>query len=160
MIITVGIYFFFLAGGSSASGALLTNKILEDFKQLFLNQQSCDVILRVQGQEFQAHKLILRARSPVFASLFQNDKATAVVDIEDCNPSIFSDFLRFIYCQELDRLSEENVSSLLAAADKFGVSDLRTKCLEFMKEKFNVHILDDTAAPRHSETESIQLAAA
>lgn len=141
----------------------MTNKILEDFKQLFLNQQSCDVVLRVQGREFQAHKLILTARSPVFASLFQNDtkeKATAVVDIEDCNPSIFSDFLCFLYCQELDRLSEENVSSLLASADKFGVSDLRTKCLEFMEEKFNVHILDDTVAPRHSETESIQLAAA
>lgn len=139
------------------------DKFLEQLKYSFLNHQNCDVILRVQGRDFQAHKVILTAHSPVFASLLQNDteeKATAIVDIEDCSLSTFSDFLYFLYCPETDRLSKENVLSLLAVADKYGVSELRTKCLEFIKEKISAHTFGDTLASCHSETESIQLAAA
>lgn len=139
------------------------SKILQDFKSLFLKQENCDVVLRVKGQEFPAHKAILIARSPVFASMFRYDmkeKQTGIVDIEDCDPSSFSDFLCFLYCEEVNNLSEENVYSLFTAADKYGVPDLKEKCTEFMKEYLSIDTFCEiiTLALQHSETELINFA--
>lgn len=136
------------------------NKILQDFKSLFLKQENCDVILKVKGQEFPAHKAILIARSPVFASMFRNDmkeKETGILDIEDGDPSTFSDFLCFFYCIEADNLSEKNVFSLFTAADKYDVPDLRAKCIEFMKKMLSIDTFCEviTLALQHNETELI-----
>ena len=43
----------------------------EDLGSLLESRTFCDVSIVVQGVEFQAHKLILAARSPVMASMFQ-----------------------------------------------------------------------------------------
>lgn len=95
----------------------MKSKILEDFKQLVQNQENCDVVLRLRGREFQAHKEILTARSPVFTSAFRNDmkeKTTGIVDIEDCEPSTFPDFLRFLCGEDAHALymKTHSVSSL------------------------------------------------
>ena len=95
----------------------------------------------MKGQEFPAHKLILKARSPVFASMFRsdaNEKRSNVVDIDDCDPSIFSDFLYFLYGGSIEyhsRDNDENLSkacNLFTLADKYNVGELRSQCWEFM----------------------------
>lgn len=139
------------------------NKVPQDFKEFFLKQEGCDVLIKVKGVQFSAHRTILSARSPVFASIFRNDmkeKSTDTIHIEDCHPSSFSDFLCFLYCGDIQNLSTENVFSLFIAADKYGVSDLRTKCIEFMKENLSVDTFCDTItlALHHFETELIKLA--
>lgn len=116
------------------------------------------MVLRVKGQEFPAHKIFLVARSPVFASMFQNDmkeKETGIVDIEDCNPSSFPTFLCFLYCEDADSLSKENVFSIFTTADKYDVPDLKAKCIEFMKENLSVDIFCETItlALQYTETE-------
>lgn len=128
------------------------NKVLHDFKELFLNQKDCDVILRVDGQDFRAHRTILAARSPVFESTFQNEmkeNTTGTVDIEDCDPSCFPDFLCFIYCGDVDAISKTNVFGLFTIADKYDVQDLKSKCVEFMKENMSVDTFCDTIALAH-----------
>lgn len=125
-------------------------------KELYFKQEQCDVILKVKGQEFQAHKAILIARSPVFASTFQNDmkeKSVGIVNIEDCDPSSFSYFLCYLYCGSLNNLSMGNVFSLFAAADKYDIQDLRLECLEFMKKNLSVDNFCDiiSLALRYSE---------
>lgn len=142
----------------------MKSKILQDLDQLLQNQESCDVVLRVKGQEFPAHRAILTARSPVFASAFRSDmkeKATGIVDIEDCDDSTFPSFLRFLYSGDVQGLSSKNVFSIFFAADKYDVSDLREKCLEFLKENLSVDTFCDTLALalRHSETEMVRSAA-
>lgn len=138
------------------------NKILNDLKELFLKKEDCDVIIKVKGSEFPAHKLILRARSPVFASTFRNnmkEKSTGIIEIDDCNPDSFSNFLSFLYSGDIDNLSVENVFSLFTTSDKYDVQDLKTKCLEFMRENLSVDTICDTIrlAVLHSETELIEL---
>lgn len=88
------------------------------------------------------------------------EKATGVVDIEDSDPSTFSAFLRFLYYGDVESLCDDNAASLFTVADKYDVSDLREKCLEFMKENLSVDTFCDTLtlALRHSETELIRLA--
>lgn len=130
---------------------------------MFLNKDHCDVVFRVKGHEFPAHKAILSARSPVFASAFRSDmkeKATGIVDIVDYDPSSFSDFLYFLYCDNVDSLSEGNVFSLFSAADKYDVPDLRTSCMEFVKQNLSVGTFCETIilALRHTELELIHLA--
>lgn len=138
------------------------DKLLKDYKELFRQKEDCDVIIKVKGVEFPAHRIILKARSPVLASTFRTDmkeKATGVVDVEDCDPSTFSDFLSFLYCGELDSLSEDNVFSLFTTADKYDIADLRTVCLKYMKENLSVDTFCDTItlALQHSEAELIAL---
>lgn len=137
------------------------DKVLHDLKELFLKKENCDVVIKVKGQEFPAHKIILEARSPVFASTFRNDmkeRATGIVEIEDCDPSCFSNFLCFLYCGD-GGISQENVFSLFTVADKYDVQDLRTKCLEFIKNNLSIDTFCDTItlALQHSETELIKL---
>ena len=88
------------------------------------------------------------------------EKATGIVDIEDCDPLIFSSFLCFLYCEDVDSLSQENVFGLFTAADKYDVQDLRTICMKFMKENLCVDTFCETItlALQHCETELISLA--
>lgn len=129
---------------------------------MFLKQENCDVIIKVKGQEFLAHRTILTARSPVFASTFKNDmkeKATGMVEIEDCDPSSFSDFLCFLYCGNVENISTENVFNLFTAADKYDVQDLRSQCVEFMKKNLTVDTFcyTVTLALQHLEKELLDL---
>ena len=138
------------------------NKILKDFQLMFENQEDCDVVIRVKEKEFPAHKNILKVRSLVFASMLRHDmkeKQTGIIDIQDCEPSVFSDFLRFLYYKEISSLSEENVFDLFTLSDKYDVPDLRERCMEFMKANLSVETFCDTItlALTHTETELIQL---
>lgn len=138
-------------------------KILQDFKDLFLNREGCDVVFRVKGQKFPAHKAILIGRCPVFAATFRNnmkEKATGIVDIKDCDPSSFSDFLCFLYSEDVDNLSSENAFSLFTTADKYDVADLREKCMKYIKNNLSVDTFCETItlALKHTEIDLIRLA--
>ena len=80
--------------------------------QLFRNQLETfyekmmlkDVYFDVGDREFKAHKSILALRSPVFAAMFEHptkEKMTNRVVIEDIEPSVFQELLRFIYTGRL-----------------------------------------------------------
>ena len=62
--------------------------------------QFSDVNLNIRGREFPAHKNILAARSEVFAAMFQHptkEKLSNQIEIEDIEPEVFQELLRFIY---------------------------------------------------------------
>ncbi|KOB75925.1 Speckle-type poz protein, partial [Operophtera brumata] len=48
-------------------------RLSDDLGALFDNERFSDVTLAVGGREFQAHKAILAARSPVFAAMFEHE---------------------------------------------------------------------------------------
>ena len=87
------------------------------------------------------------------------EKQTGIIDIHDCEPAVFSDFLRFVYYEEINNLSEENVFGLFTLSDKYDVPDLRAICMEFMKANLSVETFCDTIslALTHTETELIKL---
>lgn len=112
-------------------------------KELFQNKHSCDVVLRVKDKDFLARKLILSARSSVFATLFKNEgNGTEVVVIDDLDPTYFSDFLLFIYCEEIN-LCCGNVLSILNAASKYNITDLRNNCFKVLKSNLTIDTFCD-----------------
>jgi hypothetical protein len=59
-----------------------------------------DVTLVVEGQEIFAHRLILAARSPVFAAMFSHKMVESrenVVRLEDISEPVFRQLLKFMY---------------------------------------------------------------
>jgi len=107
-----------------------TGTLTENFSQLFNSKSLSDVTIDIQGQTFEAHKLVLSARSPVFLAMFQTDlteKKTNTLKICDIETDVFSEVLRFIYTDEVEQL-DEMASELLSAADKYMLPLLKAKC--------------------------------
>ncbi|XVE81513.1 hypothetical protein DITRI_Ditri15bG0070500 [Diplodiscus trichospermus] len=111
----------------------------QHFGRLLESGKGADVKFEVDGEIFDAHKLILAARSPVFkAQLFGplKDRNTQCIRVEDMEAPIFKTLLHFIYWDTLPDM-EELVGStskwastlvaqhLLAAADRYALERLR-----------------------------------
>jgi speckle-type POZ protein len=98
--------------------------------------QFSDVILNIRGREFPAHKNILATRSEVFAAMFQHpmkEKATNHIEIEDIEPEVFQELLRFIYTGRLSLTSMETMATgLFIAADKYLLEELKMKCENYL----------------------------
>lgn len=114
----------------------------KDIKDIFTNEEFCDVTLRVKEEEFKAHKVILAARSPVFAAMFKHDtseKQTGIVNIPDCDPSSFREFLEFLYSGKFkSEISLHCSVNLYKTADKYSVQELRMFCIEYMQRNLKL----------------------
>ena len=112
-------------------------KLIGHFQQLMDSKSLADVIIDVKGQKFDAHKLILSARSPVFYAMFQSDfseQKDNTLEVKDIEPDVFVEVLRFIYTDKAEKL-EEMAPQLLAAADKYMLDLLKKKCEAFLARK-------------------------
>lgn len=101
---------------------------------LLASKENADVTIKVKEETFSAHRLILAARSPVLAAMFKNEmieKETGFINISDCDPEVFSQFLRFLYSAEVD-YGKCNMFRLYEIADKYDVADLKVVCVDDM----------------------------
>jgi len=121
---------------SSSSNVVKASSLKKDIEQLFSTKMGTDVTFTVNEKEFEAHKLILSARSPVFAAMFNSDMKESVsnrVEITDIAPAIFDVLLRFIYTDQFD-FSQIDVKDLLAAANRYFLPLLKSRCEKFLSE--------------------------
>ncbi|KAH9363617.1 hypothetical protein HPB48_004138 [Haemaphysalis longicornis] len=61
-------------------------QLSEDYNRLFESEQFGDVVFKLDDFELRAHKAILVARSPVFASMFEHEMVESIqsqVDVTD-----------------------------------------------------------------------------
>ena len=105
-------------------------------EELFNSKRFSDVILNIHGREFPAHKNILVARSEVFAAMFQHpmkEQSTNQIKIEDIEPDVLQELLRFIYTGrvQVDKL-ETMATGLFIAADKYLLDELKMKCENYL----------------------------
>ncbi|XP_011871849.1 PREDICTED: speckle-type POZ protein-like [Vollenhovia emeryi] len=127
-------------------------QLTKNLELLLDNKKFCDVTLVVREQEFQAHKAILAARSPVFSAMFEKMQETEEnrVDI-DMDADIFKDLLRFIYTETVENL-ETMVYGMFAAASTYEVKRLKMICEDVLCRAVTIetaaHIL--TLADLHS----------
>ena len=103
----------------------------------FLTSNNIDDVTFVIGEmEFPANKLILIARSPVFAKMFQqhpNEASQDRIIVDDIDPDIFQALLHFMYTDQV-YLNSDNSASILAAAGRFSLELLVAKCENFLVE--------------------------
>ncbi|XP_046640183.1 speckle-type POZ protein-like [Daphnia pulicaria] len=97
-------------------------------ERLFEDGQLSGVTLSVHGRLFQAHKCILASSSKVFEAEFKYNVSNQVV-IEDIQPEVFQEFLRFIYTSRLTSETMETMAPrLFSAADKYLLDQLKSEC--------------------------------
>jgi speckle-type POZ protein len=103
-----------------------------DMNKLFNEDKFSDIVFLVGNVEFPAHKCILSVRSPMLYAMFSTsgmrETREEKVSVEDIEPDIFREVLRFIYTGvcSLDILDRMPIQ-LLAAADKYQI--IRLKCM-------------------------------
>ncbi|GFT75756.1 speckle-type POZ protein A [Nephila pilipes] len=109
----------------------LNKDLADDLSSLLQLGLHTDVILSVGEKEFQAHRAILAARSPVFAKMFEHEtleKMKNRVIIEDISVDAMKQLLRFLYTGDTDELSTQEFLSLFVAADKYDLPKLKKIC--------------------------------
>jgi speckle-type POZ protein len=106
------------------------------FEELFDDMSLSDFSFNIGGREFPAHKVILAARSKYFAAMFKHptkENSTNQVNIEDIEPEVFQELLRFIYTGRLSSATMESmVANLFIAADKYLLDELKNECENYL----------------------------
>ncbi|XP_039437790.1 speckle-type POZ protein-like isoform X3 [Culex pipiens pallens] len=124
------------------------SQLLDNYASLFSSGEFfSDLTVVIGKREFPAHRAILAVRSPVFAAMFKHTEMAESqqkrVVIQDIEPHVFEEVLRFIYTdtvQGLDKLAHE----LLAAADKYALDRLRNMCEECLGKNLSVETVTKT----------------
>jgi speckle-type POZ protein len=109
------------------------------FEELFDSMENSDVIFKIGGRPFPAHKLILVTRCQVFAAMFKHEtkeKLSNEIEIKNVEPDVFHQLLRFIYTGRLSLATMETMAvALFIAADKYLLDQLTNKCELFLLYK-------------------------
>ena len=103
-------------------------------EKLRAQHELCDVVLRVDGREFHAHKVILIACCRYFEAMFlsgMSESRQKVVDLQGVNSDALHDILRFFYTGNVT-INKENVQSILTAASIFQLEELKSACSKFL----------------------------
>ncbi|XP_046984185.1 speckle-type POZ protein-like isoform X2 [Schistocerca americana] len=113
------------------------------------------VVTLVAGEtRLAAHRAVLAARSPVFQAMFQHDTLEASsgqVSIADVEGPVLRELLGYLYTLQAPQLPGM-APQLLAAADKYGVSALKSICEQQVAAQLTVENAAAAAvlAVRHS----------
>lgn len=110
-------------------------QIITDLENLYVSKTGADVILQSGDCEFPAHKALLIARSPVFASMFKHSTTKESMEgrvvIKDVSAKVLQLLLAFLYTGLVNLEGDEELTvELLAAADKYEVDSLKAICSE------------------------------
>ncbi|KAL6647090.1 hypothetical protein ACP70R_014527 [Stipagrostis hirtigluma subsp. patula] len=124
-----------------------------DLGRLLQTKEGADVVFEVSGKVFDAHKLVLAARSPVFKAEFSGpakEESTGYIVILDMHPDAFEALLHYMYTDSLPEMTlssrEEGAviaEGLLVAAGRYGLNDLKS----LTENKMCSHIGVSTVLP-------------
>jgi speckle-type POZ protein len=117
--------------------------MITEFAEMFNSQNRCDVHFQFNnGKTIGAHILILSARNPVFASMFQSgmlESQTRKVTITDIDEEVFRQLLIHLYSGIAPKIGEENIAQMLyAAADKYDIETLKSECIDVLLKKLDI----------------------
>ncbi|KAL6659232.1 hypothetical protein ACP70R_003272 [Stipagrostis hirtigluma subsp. patula] len=128
----------------------------DNLGKLLETRDGADVIFKVKGEIYHAHKIVLAMRSPVFkAELYGplGESNKQCLTIEDMQPSVFMALLHFIYTDTLPSMddldadeNEEMVKHLLVAADRYAMERMKLICESILCKRLNVERVATTLA--------------
>jgi speckle-type POZ protein len=128
----------------------------EHVGRLLEEKEGFDVSFSVEGKTFQAHRLILAMRSPVFKAELYGSMMEArtgqPITIKDIQPAVFRALLHFIYSDSLadkhlkGHDNTEMIRLLLVAADRYNIERLKLVCQSILCKDLNVDTVATTLA--------------
>jgi len=104
--------------------------LAKDLEKVFMNKEFSDIVVKCGNISFAAHKVILASRSPVFKTLLKANlemKIKHAVYINDVNPEVMAEMLRFMYTGKAFNLDKIGMD-LLIAAEKYQMKSLKEVC--------------------------------
>ncbi|CAF2802313.1 unnamed protein product [Rotaria sp. Silwood2] len=121
-----------------------SDSLLEILNDLRLSRQLCDITIIVDQHEYPCHKNVLAAASPYFRAMFttseMSESSQPTVTLNGIDPDAMSELIEYAYTSEIT-ICENNVQSLLSAANLLMMQPVRDACSSFF-ERF----LDETNA--------------
>ena len=114
---------------------LFNNSLLSDINFVVTDSQD-----ESDSRQFRipVHKFVLAISSPVFEAMFYGQLAEKGEEVElpDTDSHTLLEFLRFVYCDEVN-LTIGNVLGVLYVAKKYIVPTLAAKCRSFLETKLD-----------------------
>lgn len=110
--------------------------MLDEFRRQSL---LCDVIIRVDDNDFSSHKVVLAATSPYFQAMFTSELSESrqeVITLKEVDPVAIEQLINFMYTGGIE-VGEENVQSLLPAANLLQLNEVRDSCCDFLKDQLH-----------------------
>jgi speckle-type POZ protein len=109
-----------------------SDQLVAQLTGLFEDLKFSDIAFNVRGRQFKAHKNILAARSKFFTAMFDHptkENLTNQIEVEDVEPDVFNEILRFIYTGKVSESTMENMAfEIFAVADKYLLDQLKMEC--------------------------------
>ena len=108
----------------------------------------CDVVLKINGRRYFAHKAVLSASSPYFRSMFTSQMRetscsevdlTQSVSLHSDNDSAFKQILEFMYSGDLE-IKVENAEDILRISDFLLIDDIKEYCRQFYLQHGNLNM--------------------
>ena len=112
-----------------------SSKVLSTLNDLRLNDELCDIVLKVGTEKISSHKVILSVNSPYFRAMFSSSYTESnkdVVEIHEIEFSALESLVQYFYTSKI-HISTVNVEELLAASSMLQVSAVVDACCEFMR---------------------------
>ncbi|KAJ4759885.1 BTB/POZ and MATH domain-containing protein 2 [Rhynchospora pubera] len=133
-----------------------SDNLHQHLAKLLESGEMADVTFEVEEESFNAHRIVLAARSPVFKQLLgQNGESDtrSRVRIEDVKPPVFKALLRYVYTEELPSDGDEGDADkgltnldqqMLVAADKYAIQMLKFIYEENLCNKVSLNTVAST----------------
>ncbi|XP_060198032.1 BTB/POZ domain-containing protein At1g21780 [Lycium barbarum] len=120
--------------------SLATQSTLRCLSRMLDESIHADVTINTADGSVKAHRAILSASSPVFHSMFLHDlreKESSMIDIEDMSTESCTALLSYLYGTIKQEDFWKHRLSLLGAANKYDIVDLKNACEESLLEDIN-----------------------
>jgi len=113
-------------------------KALDGMNSMRLSGMLCDVTLVAANTEIPAHKMVLAASSSYFYAMFSGftERDSSRVVLQGVDPDALHILVDYVYTSEVD-VTEDNVQSLLPAANLLQLTDVRDACCEFLQSQLH-----------------------
>jgi len=115
-------------------------ELSKNLLSLFDNEQHSDFTIKTKGKEFRVHKAILSARSPVFSAMLEHENTeevrSGIVNVTDIDSDVMKAMLMFMYSGHYND-DIDFAESLLIAADKYRLEDLKQHCEKTLINNIN-----------------------
>jgi len=136
---------------------------LDNLSKLFESGQHADVTFTAQEEKIVAHKCVLAAQSSYFERMFATNMKegnSGEIKVTDVRPKIFRGILKYLYCGEAPEYSGADWMDLVAAADKYGLEELKKRGESVLCSQLNKENVIDALhfANRHGCAELLQQA--
>ena len=117
-------------------------QMVSHLTEIFEKQVTADVKFVVKSQPIGAHLNVVVPFSPVMAAMLDNDRfqegLTKTVHIDDMEPDVFKEMLRYLYTGKVPQL-EQMTESLFVAADRFQIQGLKDLCAEQLIQQLDLN---------------------